>query len=100
MLELEKKALVVRVSVSEASRLFGVHARTVRRAIAAGEVRYIVVRGRYQIHFESLVRWSQKQPTVRNKRDEKGIGQWVEQWKIRNPKFSPRTPRGDTGREP
>ncbi len=82
----------VRVSVSEAARLFGVNSRTIRRAIAAGEIRYIVVRGRYRILFESLVAWSQRQVTVRNKRDAKGIGQWVDRWKIKNPKFSPRPP--------
>jgi excisionase family DNA binding protein len=82
----------VRVSISEAARLFGVNARTVRRAIASGELRYIIVRGRYKLHFGSLVVWSQKMATIRNKRDAKGIGQWVELWKIRNPKFSPRPP--------
>ncbi|MBU1032518.1 helix-turn-helix domain-containing protein [Patescibacteria group bacterium] len=86
----------IRVSVSEAARLFGVNSRTVRRAISTGEVRYIVVRGRYKIHFESLLRWSQKQVTVRNKRDSKGIGQWVDQWKINNPKYSPRKPGTET----
>lgn len=87
-----EEAIAVRVSVSEAARLFGVNPRTIRRAMAAGEVRYIVVRGRYAILFESLVNWSQRQTTVRNKRDAKGIGQWVDQWKIKNPKFSPRAP--------
>lgn len=82
----------VRVSISEAAALFGVHARTVRRAISAGELRYVIVRGRYKIHFGSLVSWSQKAPTVRNKRDNQGIGQWVDQWKIKNIKFSPRPP--------
>lgn len=82
----------VRVSVSEAARLFGVNPRTIRRAMGVGEIRYIVVRGRYSILFESLVNWSQRQATVRNKRDSKGIGQWVDQWKIKNPKFSPRAP--------
>lgn len=87
-----RDSAAVRVSVSEAARLFGVHQRTVRRAIADGVVRYIVVRGRYKIHFGSLVAWSQRAATVRNKRDQKGIGQWVERWAIRNPKFSPREP--------
>lgn len=90
--DVEQEPHAVRVSVSEAARLFGIHGRTVRRAIATGDIRYVVVRGRYQIHFESLVRWSQRQTTVKNKRDQKGIGQWVDQWKIRNPKFSPRPP--------
>ncbi|MCR4278492.1 MAG: helix-turn-helix domain-containing protein [bacterium] len=86
------KETVVRVSVSEASRLFGVHQRTIRRAITDGKIRYIVVRGRYRLHFGSLIKWSQEQSTVRNKRDNNGIGQWVDTWKIKNQKFSPRPP--------
>lgn len=80
---------VIRVSVSEGARLFGLNARTIRRAIAAGELTYIVVRGRYKINFESLVRWSQQRPTVEKKRDTAGIGQYVEKWKIRNTLYSP-----------
>lgn len=86
------ESIIVRVSVSEAARLFGINPRTVRRAMAANEIRYIVVRGRYAIQFESLVRWSQNRITIKNKLDSKGIGQWIEQWKIRMPKFSPRPP--------
>ncbi len=80
---------IVRVSVSEAARLFGVNARTIRRAIADGQLTYVVVRGRYKINFESLVRWSQERPKVRNKTEAFGIGQFVERWKIRNRLFSP-----------
>ncbi|MFA5935820.1 MAG: helix-turn-helix domain-containing protein [Patescibacteria group bacterium] len=88
----DREPIAVRVSVSEAARLFGINPRTVRRAMAGGDVRYIVVRGRYSIHFESLLHWSQRQTTIGKKRDTKGIGQWIDQWKIRNPKFSPRPP--------
>lgn len=80
---------IIRISVSEASRLFGVSTRTVRRAIADGEVTYVVVRGRYKINFESLVRWSQARPTVKNKLAREGIGQFVDQWKIKNRLYSP-----------
>lgn len=80
---------LIRVSVSEAARLFGVSTRTIRRAIADGEVTYVVVRGRYKISFESLVRWSQARPKVRNKTANQGIGQFVGQWKIRNRLYSP-----------
>jgi excisionase family DNA binding protein len=89
----EPEAGMIRVSISEASRLFGVHQRTIRRAITTGELRYIVVRGRYKIQFESLVNWSQRSSAARTKRDTEGIGQWVSQWKIRNPKYSPRAPQ-------
>lgn len=80
---------VIRLSVSEAARMFGVSQRTVRRAIKNQEITYVVVQGRYKINFESLLRWSQRTTTVRNKRDGKGIGQYVDRWKIKNKLFSP-----------
>lgn len=80
---------IIRLSVSEASKLFGVSTRTVRRALADGEIAYVVVRGRYKINFESLVKWSQVRPTVRNKLASTGIGQFVEKWKIHNKLYSP-----------
>jgi excisionase family DNA binding protein len=80
---------LIRVSVSEASRLFGVSTKTIRRAIAEGALMYVVVRGRYKINFESLVRWSQERPKVRNKVAKDGIGQFVNQWKIKNRLYSP-----------
>lgn len=89
----------VRVGVDEAARLFGVSSKTIRRALADGGLRYIVVRGRYKISFSSLVTWSQEQPHVRNKRDRAGIGQWISQWKIRNTFYSPRPPKSAVSSE-
>lgn len=86
----------IRVSVSEAAKLFGVSERTVRRAIKDQELIYIVVHGRYKITFESLVQWSQKRPSVRNKLARAGIGQFIEQWKITSPLYSPRMPATTT----
>ena len=89
----------IRLSVSEAAKLFGVSQRTIRRAITSQEVTYVVVQGRYKINFESLLRWSQRTTTVRNKRDKAGIGQFVDQWKVRNKLFSP-NPKTLEGSEP
>ena len=80
---------IIRLSISEAAKLFGITAQTIRRAIAAQEITYIIVGGRYKINFESLVRWSQTKTTVKNKSERKGIGQFVEKWKIKNPLYSP-----------
>ena len=80
---------VIRLSVSEAAKMFGVSSRTVRRAIAAKEVSYIVVQGRYKINFESLLKWSQSSTTVGKKLQKTGIGQFVEKWRIKNTLFSP-----------
>ena len=80
---------IIRVSPSQAAQLFGVNERTIRRAIADNELRYIVVQGRYKINFEDIVKWSQRLPKRREKRDTQGIGQFVNKWKIKNPKYSP-----------
>ena len=80
---------LIRVSVSEAARLFGVSTKTIRRAIANEEITYIVVRGRYKINFESLLRWSQKSSRTTKKLAQSGIGQFVDQWKINNRLYSP-----------
>ncbi|MFA6254859.1 MAG: helix-turn-helix domain-containing protein [Patescibacteria group bacterium] len=80
---------VIRVSVSEASRLFGVEPKTVRRAIKDQKLKYIVVQGRYKINFSSLLEWSQGKMTTKNKLADRGIGQYVDKWKIKNKLYSP-----------
>ena len=85
----EKPKEIVRLSISEAAKLFGVNNQTVRRALADGEITYIVVAGRYKLNFESCVKWSQRKTTIRNKSEKRGIGQFVAKWKISNPLYSP-----------
>lgn len=84
-----KEKEIVRVSISEAARLFGVNPQTIRRAIHNQELTYVVVAGRYKLNFESLVRWSQEKTTVKNKTEQFGIGQYVDKWKIKNTLYSP-----------
>lgn len=79
---------IIRLSVSEAARLFGVNPQTIRRAILDSELTYIVVAGRYKINFESLVKWSQKK-TIQRKTQQRGIGQYVEKWKLAGKLYSP-----------
>lgn len=80
---------IIRVSISEAARLFGVNPQTIRRAIKANEITYVVVANRYKINFESLVKWSQDKTTVKNKSEKYGISQYVDKWKINNTLYSP-----------
>lgn len=89
MLEKAQEKEMIRVSVSEAARLFGVNSQTIRRAIKNQEITYIVVAGRYKLNFESLVRWSQEKTTIKSKTDTHGIGQFVGKWRIRNTLYSP-----------
>jgi excisionase family DNA binding protein len=83
------QSIPVRVTVSEASKLFGITEKTIRTAIKQGNIQYVVVRGRYKLNFDSLLAWSQKSTRRRNQRDTQGIGKYVGQWKIKNKKFSP-----------
>lgn len=79
----------IRVSVSEAARLFGLSLSTIRKALKDQELRYVVVRGRYKISFQSLVAWSQKTTHRQGQLTRQGIGQFVEKWKIKNRLYSP-----------
>jgi len=80
---------IIRLSVSEAAKLFGVDQKTIRRAIKDQEIKYIVVQGRYKLNFESLLEWSQGRTKVKNKLANNGIGQYVDNWKIKNRLYSP-----------
>lgn len=80
---------IIRLSVSEAAKLFGITEKTIRVAIKNNELRYVVVHGRYKIMFSSLIEWSQKSVRRQNKLKKDGIGKYVDQWKISNKKFSP-----------
>lgn len=80
---------ILRLSPSQAAQLFGVNERTIRRAIKLQQLRYVVVRGRYKINFESLVEWSQKNASRQDKLNNGGIGKYVEKWKIKNKLYSP-----------
>ena len=52
----DKQKEVIRVSISEAAKLFGVNAQTIRRAITAKSNLYSSG-GRYKLNFESLVKY-------------------------------------------
>lgn len=87
----------VRLTVAEAAKLFGVEQKTIRRAVKQGHIRYVVIRGRYRINFDSLLAWSQSRPKIGNKLADKGIGQFVEKWKIRNKLYSPNPAKIEQG---
>lgn len=79
----------LRLTISQAANMFGINEKTVRRAISTGDLLYIVVRGVYKINFESLLKWSQSRPKLKNKLEQEGIGQFVDRWKIKNKLYSP-----------
>ncbi|MFZ5391048.1 MAG: helix-turn-helix domain-containing protein [Patescibacteria group bacterium] len=82
----------IRLSISEAARLFGLSQKTIRQAIKQGQINYVVVRGRYKLNFLSLLDWSQSSTRRRNIMNQDGLGSYVDKWKITNRKYSPRPP--------
>jgi excisionase family DNA binding protein len=86
----------IRLTISQASNLFGISQKTIRRAIADQEIHYIVVRGVYKINFESMLKWSQERIKISNKLAKVGIGQYVDKWKIKNRLYSPNPKLAET----
>jgi excisionase family DNA binding protein len=72
--------LPLRLSVSEAARLLGLSDKTIREALKSHEIKYIVIKGRYKINFESLLAWTQQTARRQNKLSRQGIGRFVKEW--------------------
>ena len=68
------------VSVSEAAKLGGVSARTVRRSLEAKQVRYKIVNNRYLIDFASLIIFLHSKKKLFNKLSHFGLGQYIKKW--------------------
>ncbi len=70
------------VSVSEAADLGGVQGKTIRRAIKSDpNLKYKIVKNRYQIELGSLLIFLNKNTKLKNKFSEFGLGQYVSEWK-------------------
>lgn len=71
------------VSVSEAAALGGVQGKTIRRAIKSDQnLKYKIVKNRYQIDLGSLLAFLHKNTKLKNKLKESGLGQYVSEWKL------------------
>jgi len=69
------------VSVSEAADLGGVQGKTIRRAIKSDQnLKYKIVKNRYQIELGSLLTYLHKNTKLKNKVSEFGLGQYVKEW--------------------
>ena len=69
------------LSVSQAAKLFGVEQKTIRRAIKAKEITYIVEDERYSIEMGSLITWAYQSARLINKLNQYGVGKFVKEWK-------------------
>lgn len=70
------------VSVSEAASLGGVQGKTIRRALKTDRnLRFRIIKNRYQIEFGSLLYFLHKNTKLKNKLKDFGLGQYVEEWK-------------------
>jgi hypothetical protein len=82
-LEIPEISCPIWVSVSEAAALGGVQSKTIRRAIKSDtNLKYKIVKNRYQIDLGSLLAFLHKNTKLKNKLKESGLGQYVSEWKF------------------
>lgn len=72
----------IKLSPSQAGKLFAISERSIRRGIKSKGLPAVVHQGRYKIDFQDLLLWSEQLPNRQTKRDEFGLGQFVEKWKF------------------
>ncbi|MDO8592344.1 MAG: hypothetical protein Q7R92_01055 [bacterium] len=72
---------IIWLSVSEAAKIGGVQNKTVRRAIQYNNVKYKIINNRYLVDFSSLVSYLHTTTKLKNKFNQLGLGQYVEEWK-------------------
>lgn len=69
------------LSISEAAKLGGVQAKTIRRAIQSNTVKYKVIKNRYLVDFASVIIYLYSKKKLRNKLIDFGVGQYIEKWR-------------------
>jgi hypothetical protein len=69
------------LSVSEAAKIGGVQAKTIRRAIQARNLKFRIINNRYQIDLSSVVKYLYSNTKLRNKLKFYGIGQYISKWR-------------------
>ena len=70
------------ISVSQAANIGGVKNKTVRRAIQANKIKYIIVKNRYQIDLASFIIYLHTKTKLKNKLNQYGIGQYINKWRV------------------
>ena len=69
------------LSVSECAKIAGITKKTVRRAMQANKIKYKIINNRYLIEFTSLIIYLFSKKKLKNKLNQHGIGQYIDQWK-------------------
>ncbi len=73
------------LSVSESSKLGGIDAKTIRRAIKRKKIKYKVSGNRYALRLSSIIEFCHDNLKLRNKFYSQGLGQYVEKFKKNTP---------------
>ena len=69
------------LSVTEAAKIGGIQNKTIRRAIQSKTIKYKIISNRYLIEVSSLVTFLHTRTKLKNKLNQLGIGQYIENWK-------------------
>lgn len=69
------------LSISEAAKIGGVRAKTIRRAIQSKIIKYKIVKNRYFVDLGSMIIYLHTKNKLKNKLKQFGIGQYIEKWR-------------------
>ena len=69
------------LSVSETAKLAGVTTKTIRRAISGKQLSYKIIKNRYLIDWHSMLNFLFSNKKLKNKLEQKGIGQYIDKWR-------------------
>jgi len=69
------------LSISEAAKIGGVQAKTIRRAIQHKIINYKIIKNRYLVNCASVIKYLHSKTKLKNKLDQIGIGQYIDKWR-------------------
>ena len=69
------------LSISEAAKVGGVQAKTIRRAIQNKIINYKIIKNRYLVSCSSVIKYLHSKTKLKNKLDQIGIGQYIDKWR-------------------
>jgi len=69
------------LTISEAAKIGGVGAKTIRRAIQFNKIKFKIIGNRYLVELSSVLLYLHSKTKLKNKFNQYGIGQYVDKWK-------------------
>ena len=81
-IEKTKNKEKIYINIQEASKISGISNKTIRKSLKSNELSYFFENGKYSLELENFLKWIFQSPRKTNMMNTKGIGRFIETWKI------------------